>query len=632
MATGGVSASWTPKFRSDGLFQYSDRNWHVPALPESANDIADVKDIMDVSIDPTDPTHVVFSSYEEGLLELRDGEIVRVLNATNSSIELSEVGGSPRSAVSGVDFDTDGNLWFTTPWTTNCLHVLTPDGETTSMNLGEEGQSLLFGDVEVTRDGYVWVVLPRGKGVLVYNPAGTPTFTGDDNWTILTIAQGKGGLPSNDVFCIEEDLDEEIWVGTANGPCVFYQSSTVFGDDVNASQILISQDGNLQYLLETDVIQSIIIDAGNRKWVGTAGSGVYVLAADGLTTDHHFTVDNSPLPSNDISRHRHGLRFGRGLHRHVPWPVVLPRRGHELGPRNDRCTDHAQPHSRGPLWAHCHRRPRLPKHGSHHRRCREPASRKLRSDGGRATWDGLLGQRPTRPLRRVLGLCHGSRRQGRCCCQICHHPLSMDRPRLPRSKMPHVGTTIFTEMSALATECDALNIAQGFPDLPTPPELRQAVAYAIESGHNQYAPMPGNPELRRWLADVYHRGAGYDPDTEITIGAGASSVLFAAMTALLHPGDEVVVQDPCYDLYAPVAELNHATVVRVPLLDAEGQMNAHGLADAVGPRTRMVILNSPHNPHRPRHHTEDAGRLVRRHGRHRRMAGQRRGIRSHGPR
>ena len=174
--------------------------------------------------------------------------------------------------------------------------------------------------------------------------------------------------------------------------------------------------------------------------------------------------------------------------------------------------------------------------------------------------------------------------------------MSTSRPRMPRSKMPHVGTTIFTEMSALATECGALNIAQGFPDLPTPPALRMAVAEALESGHNQYAPMPGNPQLRRWIADVYQRGAGYDADTEITIGAGASSVLFAAMTALLHPGDEVVVQDPCYDLYAPVAELNHATVVRVPLLGAGGQMNAHGLAEAIGPRTRMVVLNSPHNP------------------------------------
>jgi len=300
VATGAVSASWTPQYRPDGLFQFSDREWHVPALPEGANAIEGIRDILDVSIDPTDPSHVVFSSYEEGLIELRDGEVVRVLNASNSSIEESGVGGSPRSAVSGVDFDTDGNLWFTTPWSENCLHVMLPDGSTVGMDLGDEGQNLLFGDVEVTRDGYVWVVLPRGDGVLVYDPAGTPGVTNDDNWVILTSTTGQGGLPSNDVFCVEEDLDEEIWIGTASGPCVFYQSATVFGDDVNASQILISQDGNLQYLLETDVIQSIIIDAGNRKWVGTGGSGVYVLAADGLSTDHHFTVENSPLPSNDI--------------------------------------------------------------------------------------------------------------------------------------------------------------------------------------------------------------------------------------------------------------------------------------------------------------------------------------------
>ena len=116
-----------------------------------------------------------------------------------------------------------------------------------------------------------------------------------------------------------------------------------------------------------------------------------------------------------------------------------------------------------------------------------------------------------------------------------------DTPKAPLSKMPQVGTTIFTEMSALASVCGALNVAQGFPDLETPLALRQAVTDAIEAGHNQYAPMPGNAVLRRWLADVWHKGAGYDPETEITIGAGASSVIFAAMTALLHPGDEVVL-------------------------------------------------------------------------------------------
>ena len=164
------------------------------------------------------------------------------------------------------------------------------------------------------------------------------------------------------------------------------------------------------------------------------------------------------------------------------------------------------------------------------------------------------------------------------------------KPSLPPSKMPDVGTTIFTEMTALAQAHGALNVAQGFPDLPTPEALRQAAADAMEDGHNQYAPMPGNKALRTWIAEVHHAGAGYCPDTEITVGAGASSVLYAAMTALLQPGDEVVMQEPGYDLYAPVAELNFAKVVRVPLDDDQA------LHQAVGARTRIVVLNSPHNP------------------------------------
>jgi len=174
--------------------------------------------------------------------------------------------------------------------------------------------------------------------------------------------------------------------------------------------------------------------------------------------------------------------------------------------------------------------------------------------------------------------------------------MNTQSPKLPRSKMPHVGTTIFTEMSALASACGALNVAQGFPDLDTPEPLRAAVADAIEAGHNQYAPMAGNAQLRRWIAETYHHGAGYDADSEITIGAGASSVLFAAIAALVEPGDEVVLQDPCYDLYAPLVELHHGHVMRVPLTDSEGEMNALGLAEAIGQRTRLIVINSPHNP------------------------------------
>lgn len=300
VATGSVDAAWTPLFRKDGLFGFSDQTWTEPELPESQNEFDGIQDILDVSIDPTNPNHVVFASYEEGLIEVLDGEVVRVLNDQNSSLSLTGIAGTPRSAVSGLDFDASGNLWFTNPKVGTCLHVMLPDGTTRAMDLGSDGQNLLLGDVEVTRNGYVWVTIPNGGGLLVYDPAGTPTNRNDDDWTILRADVGRGGLPSNDVFCLEEDLDDEVWVGTAKGPAIYYQAAQVFESEVDASQILISQDGNLQYLLETETIQSIIIDAGNRKWVGTQGSGVFVLSADGLTTDHHFTTENSPLPSDDI--------------------------------------------------------------------------------------------------------------------------------------------------------------------------------------------------------------------------------------------------------------------------------------------------------------------------------------------
>jgi ligand-binding sensor domain-containing protein len=160
----------------------------------------------------------------------------------------------------------------------------------------------LVGEVMVTRDGYVWVILPRGGGLLVFDSNGTPSITTDDDWRFLNTDADNGKLPSNYVYALEEDLDGEIWVGTGSGPAIFYRSESIFNTEMSsASQILIQQDGNYQYLLETETVNSIIIDGGNRKWLGTAGSGVYVLSDDGLTIEHHFSSENSPLPSNNIT-------------------------------------------------------------------------------------------------------------------------------------------------------------------------------------------------------------------------------------------------------------------------------------------------------------------------------------------
>ncbi|HIO59761.1 MAG TPA: hypothetical protein EYN28_06255 [Flavobacteriales bacterium] len=302
-ATGGVDGSWTNNYNSVGTHGFVDGKWLEVESLESENEILGIRDLMTVSIDPLNPGHIMFSSFEEGLIEVLDGEMVNIYNESNSTISEGNFGGSFRTGVVGVDYDYKGNLWITNPFTNNPLQLRTIDGTFVEMDLGNDlGPNDLVGEVMVTRDGYVWVILPRGGGLLVFDSNGTPSITTDDDWRFLNTDTDNGKLPSNYVYALEEDLDGEIWVGTGSGPAIFYRSESIFNTEMSsASQILIQQDGNYQYLLETETVNSIIIDGGNRKWLGTAGSGVYVLSDDGLTIEHHFSSENSPLPSNNIT-------------------------------------------------------------------------------------------------------------------------------------------------------------------------------------------------------------------------------------------------------------------------------------------------------------------------------------------
>ena len=135
------------------------------------------------------------------------------------------------------------------------------------------------------------------------------------------------------------------------------------------------------------------------------------------------------------------------------------------------------------------------------------------------------------------------------------------------SKLPGVGTTIFTRMSALAAECGALNLSQGFPDFDAPAALREALAGHVMAGHNQYAPMAGVPRLREAIAAqlALHRGVKCDPDSEITVVPGATEGIFCAVMASVRPGDEVILLDPCYDSYEPAIDLAGGRAVHVPL-------------------------------------------------------------------
>ncbi len=166
------------------------------------------------------------------------------------------------------------------------------------------------------------------------------------------------------------------------------------------------------------------------------------------------------------------------------------------------------------------------------------------------------------------------------------------------SKLPDVGTTIFTVMSALAQECGAINLSQGFPDYAVSEELLALVGEALRAGHNQYAPMAGLPALREALAAKYRRlyARDYDPGEEITITAGATQAIYTAVAALVKPGDEVIVFEPAYDSYGPAIRLQGATVVRQQLLAPAFDIDWAALEAALTHRTRLIVLNSPNNP------------------------------------
>lgn len=173
-------------------------------------------------------------------------------------------------------------------------------------------------------------------------------------------------------------------------------------------------------------------------------------------------------------------------------------------------------------------------------------------------------------------------------------------PRTPTfpSKLPQVGTTIFTVMSALAAEHGAVNLGQGFPDFECDPLLVEAVTHAMQAGQNQYPPMPGVLALREAVAakiEAIH-GRNYSANAEITITAGATQAILTAILAVVHPGDEVIVLDPCYDSYAPNITLAGGTVVRVPLTPGTFRPDFGLISAAITSRTRAMIINSPHNP------------------------------------
>src|ERR1043165_3852438 len=167
-----------------------------------------------------------------------------------------------------------------------------------------------------------------------------------------------------------------------------------------------------------------------------------------------------------------------------------------------------------------------------------------------------------------------------------------------KSKLPKTGTTIFTVMSALANEHKAINLSQGFPDFLCDEKLMSLVDHFIRKGYNQYAPMQGIISLREVIAEKTEHlyGSKYNPETEINITPGGTEAIYAAITSVIHEGDEVIIFEPAYDCYAPAVELNRGVPIYVELQPPDYKIDWNAVKKLVSQRTKMIMINSPHNP------------------------------------
>ena len=299
VASGGYNAAWNPVYNSDGIFSFIDGQWST--IAPGGGLLQSVWDFIRVLVDPFDSRRMYACSWGAGLLEFYDNVPVAKYDTTNSSIK-AIIGYPGNYRLAGMAMDKNGTLWMGGTDSGDLLFAKTANGTWYSYSFPGVVNSGGLANMAIDQLGQKWIIIPRNNGLLVFNDNGTLATKGDDQAKRLSTASGNGNLASNNLFCIAADLDGEIWVGSDNGISVFYSPGSVFGGgNFDSQQILIEQDGYVQYLLENESVTSIKVDGANRKWVGTATAGVFLLSPDGTQEIHHFTTQNSPLPSNTIS-------------------------------------------------------------------------------------------------------------------------------------------------------------------------------------------------------------------------------------------------------------------------------------------------------------------------------------------
>ncbi len=305
IATGNVAPWWGNTWNIGYQSGKLGDTWVNDPMGAGGNEYGPaVFDVLDVAVDPTNTDHVLFSSWEDGVIERNPGATLTYYNAQTNNCPLEEgpFDWAPGwTGVSGICFDLNGNAWISNSYSNHPLHIMNQDHEFTSFSFNPFITNTdIIDQVIHTQENYVFAIV-RNKGILALDYKGTPANLTDDNFKLLKDKEGEGGLPTKDVYCMIEDLEGAVWVGSLRGLSIYYNQAAIFSEEgMDAEQILITQDGNVQVLLETEAINSIEIDGGNRKWIATQNNGVFLFSADGLEQLAHYTRENSPLPSNNV--------------------------------------------------------------------------------------------------------------------------------------------------------------------------------------------------------------------------------------------------------------------------------------------------------------------------------------------
>ncbi len=281
------------------------KSYNTKTVTGTPYNVGDYYDMMSIAVDRTDSRHVFVGSKGNGVLEMRNETPVMAYRENNSTLQVG-VGNPTQCQAVGMQFDSNNNLWVLNSLAAKPVNLRTPAGEWHSYSIPVIGGAPLYGDMTIDSYGQKWINIignnaPLGNGLVVFSDKGTFDDVTDDVARFITTGIGTGNLPSSDVRAIVEDLDNEIWLGTAKGVAVIYSpSSVISSSNFDAQQILIKQDGINQYLLESEVVTAIAVDGANRKWIGTESGGLFLMSADGTQQIANYNELNSPLLSNYI--------------------------------------------------------------------------------------------------------------------------------------------------------------------------------------------------------------------------------------------------------------------------------------------------------------------------------------------